>query len=143
MSTTFKFFVSLLFCLSLLFLFGCEKEDKYAKSRRNIQLSNAVLDGDVAKVKVLLQSGADVNQKGGGSTLLHFAVGWLVQGKVGGDLELVKILVAAGADINAKNDRGETPLDWALDTVKETRGMYPQTVSYLRSIGAKQSRDLE
>ena len=33
-----------------------------------------------------------------------------------GHKEIVGLLVAEGADVNAKDDRGETPLDWAIQT---------------------------
>ena len=31
----------------------------------------------------------------------------------GGYKEIVELLIAKGADVNPKNDRGQTPLDWA------------------------------
>lgn len=54
-------------------------------------------------VKVLLQSGASMEAKHRGDTLLHRAVGY-------GMSELVKFLVEEhGVDVNAVNHEGQTP----------------------------------
>jgi ankyrin repeat protein len=62
----------------------------------------------VPVVKLLLQSGADVNFKAGGSyyaTPLHLAVSQFFE-----CFAIVELLVAYGADVNAQDATGKTPL---------------------------------
>ena len=67
-------------------------------------LLKAIGRGDVAEVKRLLASGANVNAKNNdGETPLHWASG---EGHAG----MVKRLLASGANVNAKNKYGQTPL---------------------------------
>jgi hypothetical protein len=64
----------------------------------------AVLQGDVATVKSLLDNGADINEKDAyGKTALMKAV-------EKGDIDTVKTLLDRGADTNIKTDRGGTAL---------------------------------
>ena len=75
-------------------------------------VQKAVLAGDTDRVKQLLASGVDVNQRGShattnGGTLLHFAA------KLG-DEEMVRFLLGVGADVTAKDDSGETAFDVAV-----------------------------
>ena len=59
-------------------------------------------------MKVLIDSGADVNMKNNdGWTPLYCAV-------VEGFTDIVKLLVDAGAEINTKISSGRTPLEYAL-----------------------------
>ena len=51
----------------------------------------------------MIESGADVNKKIAGASILHWAVGL-------NDYATVKKLIMAGADINALDNNGETPL---------------------------------
>jgi hypothetical protein len=63
--------------------------------------------GNIGKVKLALQNGADVNAKGeGGYTALHAAA-------ENGHMEIVAILLELGADPHAKMTTGQTPLDLA------------------------------
>jgi len=79
--------------LSMLLLFGWVLS-VYAGNGQD--LINAAENGDVAKVKVLLAKGADVNAKANnGATALIMA-------SQNGHLEVVKALLAKGADVNAK-----------------------------------------
>jgi ankyrin repeat protein len=65
-------------------------------------LMYAVLYGDAAMVKTLLDGGADPNVKNdAGATAIMWAVG---------DLDKTRTLVEHGADVNAKSDDGRTPL---------------------------------
>lgn len=55
-------------------------------------------------IKILIDAGANVNEKRKGMTLLHFAV------QYAGDKAIIELLLANGLDINSKNNSGETPL---------------------------------
>jgi len=72
------------------------------------ELLNACKDGDLEKVKQLLEEGADVNVKDEkGRTALMFA-SWY------GHKKVVKQLLEKGADVNAREYKdGETALMWA------------------------------
>eukprot|EP00404_Azadinium_spinosum_P056961 CAMPEP_0180779282 /NCGR_PEP_ID=MMETSP1038_2-20121128/46299_1 /TAXON_ID=632150 /ORGANISM="Azadinium spinosum, Strain 3D9" /LENGTH=259 /DNA_ID=CAMNT_0022814557 /DNA_START=97 /DNA_END=874 /DNA_ORIENTATION=+ len=75
----------------------------------------------MAVMKILIESGADVNMKDpDGDTALHAAA-------VHGRLESVKLLVQAGADTAAANVQGQTPLRLA-----EVEG-HAQIVEYLKT----------
>ena len=70
-------------------------------------LVDAVRQQDVAAVRALLKSGADVNrQEGDGATALHWAAN-------ADSTELVRLLLDAGASPAAANDLGVTPLHLA------------------------------
>jgi len=71
------------------------------------ELLDAVGDGDIARVKKLLDRGANLNAKNIlGLTPLHIAAMY-------GNLELVDLLLKYGADANAKTDHAVTPLHLA------------------------------
>ncbi len=76
-------------------------------SRKYYPLFLALEKDYTSIVKALIEAGADVNAKTGGSTPLHWAARH-------GHIEVVKILFAAGADVNARQWRGETPLYQAI-----------------------------
>jgi len=64
----------------------------------------AVLDGNSAEARRLLENGVDVNiRANNGTTALMAAASR-------GDMELVKLLIDYGADVNATCDRGATAL---------------------------------
>ena len=70
-------------------------------------LVEAVRQQDVAAVRALVTSGADVNQpEGDGATALHWAV-------YDDSTDLVRVLLEAGASARAANDLGVTPLHLA------------------------------
>ena len=70
-------------------------------------LVDAVKQGDLEAVRVLLAGQVDVNAPGvDGTTALHWAANL-------GDLETVTLLVQAGADVRAENRYGVTPLSLA------------------------------
>lgn len=65
-------------------------------------LMAAVLYGDAAAVRALLDAGANPNiRNDAGATALMWAVN---------DLEKTRLLIDRGADVNAKSDNGRTPL---------------------------------
>ena len=66
------------------------------------------------------------------TTLLHLAVSY-------GYLDKIKYLLEQGADINAKNQRGQTPLDIAMLSLKVREDI----VGYLRSRGAVNAMSME
>ena len=73
-----------------------------APARPTPPLMTAVLHGDRAAVRRLLDEGAAVDARNGaGATALMWAVG---------DLEIARLLVDRGADVNAKSDDERTPL---------------------------------
>ena len=80
-------------------------------------LINAILYDQTETVKVLIDKGADVNEKGRDNfTALHWAAFY-------GKTEMVKILLSKGAEVNARSETYGTPLTLAAqygfaDTVK-------------------------
>ena len=71
-------------------------------------LLDAAENGNLEAVWKHLAAGMDFELKCtgcGGTALMHAAFG--------GYKEIVELLIAKGADVNPKNDRGQTPLDWA------------------------------
>ena len=72
-------------------------------------LHQAVVNGDVDQVKLLISKGADVNmQNRMGWTPLHTAIQNRRQA-------IVELLTTKGADVNAKDKRGQTPLYVAVN----------------------------
>ncbi|MEM2677506.1 MAG: ankyrin repeat domain-containing protein, partial [Thermofilaceae archaeon] len=68
------------------------------------ELHKAAEEGDLQRVKKLVENGANVNAKDEyGSTPLYLAV-------LNGHLELARFLVEKGANVNAKDIVGWTPL---------------------------------
>lgn len=93
------------------------------------ELFNAVLAGDLANVRSLLQSGADSNScNDEGETALMLAAGL-------GKLEIVNALIESGANIHATDARGWTALMKAIYNHDLDRG-FPEIISALISAGA-------
>jgi hypothetical protein len=80
---------------------------KYRKELINKQLIKASEKGDIKKVTLLLENGADVNTKDndGWTPLMHAAEK--------GHKEVVELLIEKGADVNTKDNDGWTPLMYA------------------------------
>ena len=91
-------------------------------------LLDAAENGNLEAVQKHLAAGIDFELKCtgcGGTALLHAAFG--------GHKEIVELLIAKGADVNPKNDRGQTPLDWADKEI----------AALLRKHGGKTAEELE
>jgi len=86
----------------------------------------AAKQGDEPMVELLLESGANVNEKSDhDSTALHFAAMW-------GHLEVVQLLLDHKADVNVKNSLGATPLANAKETKSD------EVVALLKQHGASE-----
>ena len=71
---------------------------------KNTPLQTAMLTGQSAVARVLVEAGADVNHRQWeGFTVLHDAARQ-------GDADLVRFFIKRGADVNARTIRGETPV---------------------------------
>ncbi len=95
--------------------------ETHAQAAENLseRLCTAALNGDLASVKALLATDANVNASdNSGQTPLHYAV------KCNDDPEpVINALIAAGADIVAKDKHGYTPLNRA--------SLYPKSLTAL------------
>ena len=80
-------------------------------SSSNVIFNQAVVEGDVAKVKFLLKYGGNqisVNEKN------KFGLTPLQQSCLEGNIRLVMILLDHGADIEGKDDKGWTALHFGI-----------------------------
>jgi len=68
-----------------------------------MNIFEASTEGNLERVRELIQSGADVNARNYGNTSLHYA-------SENGHTDIVRLLITAGANVNAKNNYDETPL---------------------------------
>ena len=110
--------------LLLLLEHGAEVRPKNAES----PLISAVRIGSLAKTRVLLEHGADINAIARypylGKTSLMIAV-------ADGKLKIAKLLVEKGADLNLRGEDGRTALSLAIWR------QHPQIAKMLRQAGAK------
>ncbi len=73
----------------------------------NSGLIQAVKDGNIDRVRLLIAQGADINTRDNrGGTPLHWAAYYNRK-------EIAKLLLMQGADINIKDKNGLTPVDVA------------------------------
>jgi cytochrome c len=92
-------------------------------------LHDAVKDGDIAKVRLLIASGEDVNQNQRNlGTPLHQASLW-------GNRELAELLISLGANVNADNKIFGTPLYMAAR--KGNAGVAAALIAKGADVGAR------
>ncbi|MDA7624944.1 ankyrin repeat domain-containing protein, partial [bacterium] len=87
-------------------------KDDYSKLdfTETLTINSAVILGDLAKVKLAVESGLDPNTPVGGTSNEMPMLNWASMGK---NTELIKYLIDKGADVNSKNKDGLTPLMFA------------------------------
>ena len=91
--------------IELLYTNKCVKKQSPKTNIGHSTLIEAIVQNDIAKVRLLVKSGADVNSRDEGTkhSVLHYA-------SAIGNVKAIDILVANGADINSKDIKGKTPL---------------------------------
>ncbi|KAI3635744.1 hypothetical protein MIR68_006382 [Amoeboaphelidium protococcarum] len=99
-----------------------QSDEKFSQDPEVNRLFQAVLAGDLAKVRELVNKDNVQVRDSCNTSLLHHAVDQ-------GNLEIVKFLVGeCGADINAEDSEGETPISYA--SICE----FPEIEQYLLSM---------
>jgi ankyrin repeat protein len=95
---------------------------------KNTPIQTAMLTGQGAVARALVEAGADVNHKQWeGFTVLHDAARQ-------GDLDLVRFFIKHGADVNARTIRGETPVISA-----QSHG-HPEVAAELEKLAMKRAQ---
>ena len=94
-----------------------KKYKKMSVTQLGCELLIACEEGNIDKVKILLENGADVNavKNGYDESALHLAA-------QNGHVDVVKVLIDKGSDVNAVDYDGRTPLYCAtssIDVVKK------------------------
>jgi ankyrin repeat protein len=109
--------------VQLLLDHGAEINARARSKFKNTPLQAALLAGQFATAKLLLERGADpLVRQALGFTPLHEAA-------LLGRRDLVDLFLGAGAEINSRSDDGRTAVTEAL------RGKHPELADYLRSKG--------
>jgi len=113
----------------LLIARGLNVNDR-AKSRfLNTPLQTALLTGQYATAKILIDHGADVLvRQSRGFTPMHEAA-------LLGRKDLVELLLEHGAELNSRSDSGRTPLGDAI------RGKHDELAAWMKSKGAMVEED--
>jgi ankyrin repeat protein len=95
----------------------------------------AAWGGHKEVAELLIAKGGDVNAKDErGWTALH-AVAYF------GHKDMAELLIANGANVNAKYVDGQTPLNWAIQSMPFPKG-HPEIADLLREHGGKTSEEL-
>jgi len=102
--------------------------DKYA-------LFNAAQDGDLAKVKLLIQQGASINQQQPFASSFGWTplIGAIVQGKT----NVAHYLVETGADVNLADKGGKTPLMWTTTIGDDDAPLAKYLIAHGANLDAK------
>jgi hypothetical protein len=80
------------------------------QAQRQKSLDQAVVDGDIDRVKSEIAAGVDINSKNRmGWTLLHIAINKK-------HTEITQLLIEKGADVNIRDNRGRRPIHLAVET---------------------------
>ncbi|MDA7676850.1 ankyrin repeat domain-containing protein, partial [bacterium] len=97
-------------------------KDDYSKLdfTETLTINSAVILGDLAKVKLAVESGLDPNTPVGGTSNEMPMLNWASMGK---NTELIKYLIDKGADVNSKNKDGLTPLMFAGNKGRGTNAL--------------------
>jgi hypothetical protein len=93
---------------------GADVNAKYNKYTDGSMLFSTIIHGgeqELKIVKLLIDAGADINEKNYGTSLLH----WTSRS---GNIEVVKLLLSKGADVNVVNNNGQTAYDVATPEIK-------------------------
>lgn len=122
MSKTGSIKLILLFIMIILTLLQCGSDNKNLdqphtktvkpKNINESQFLKAVQKGNLEKIKELINSGADVNQKSelNGKTALHY----VIEKNPSKINEIIQLLLSKGADVNLKSNLDMTPLHVAV-----------------------------
>jgi hypothetical protein len=103
---------------------GCAIEARAESKFRNTPLQTALLSGQYATAKILLDHGADaLVRQSKGFTPMHEAA-------LMGRTDIVQLLLDHGAEINSVADNGHTPLAEAM------RGKHDEAVAWMKAKGA-------
>jgi ankyrin repeat protein len=103
---------------------GAKVDAPSTNAMRNTALHAAAAGRSLAVAKLLLDAGADVNERqSGGWTPLHSVA-------QSGDVDFARVLTEAGADVSVRADNQQRPLDLAL-----TKGQQAM-VDFLEAHGA-------
>jgi len=79
-------------------------------AQRKKTLDQAVVEGDIERVKTDIAAGVDINSKNRmGWTLLHIAINKK-------HTEIAQLLLEKGADVNIRDNRGRRPIHLAVET---------------------------
>jgi predicted LPLAT superfamily acyltransferase len=81
---------------------ACQKEEKKSLDLSQ-EMVKAIVQGNPAEVKALLDKGEAVDAKQAGQTALHMA-------SMNGKVDIISVLIARGAQVDAVDDQGITPM---------------------------------
>jgi len=86
-----------------------ENQKKMGMEEIKERIFQAASNGNAKNVNLLLMKGANVNTKKSktGATLLHTA-------SLRGHIDVVELLISKGANVNSTNNKGQTPLSYAI-----------------------------
>lgn len=86
--------------------FSSDSIELNIKESKVSPLCAAIAKGDVDKVKVYLDQGADLTAKSNGMLPIHYAAKY-------NRVEIIKLLITAGSEIHVKCDKGYLPVKHA------------------------------